>query len=384
MEKSRPMLAKTATKTRRGKAVREAAQLFYLKARMLAPVKGARQNTLLYQSPPKQGDSDKKRVRTAFICDEMTWQDFRGCCDAIFLHPKLWKEQLRYFQPEMLFCESAWSGIDAFADVWRGRIYRDGRVSFENRDILLEIIEYCNAQGIVTVFWNKEDPVFYAHPVYDFASTAFLFQHIFTTDEACAARYRAQGHSSVHILPFGVNTAMFYPSAEKPAEHSAFFAGSWYGDMPQRCRDLESLLDHALAQGWELDIYDRKSGRKEKRFRFPERYTPYVRQALPYHKMPELYRQYRFGINVNTVQDSPTMLSRRVLQLAACGVTIVTNDALALRSCSDCLRVWRPCEDGPVFAEGIPDALVRHSTECRFRQVLETVHITMERAYDYV
>ena len=364
--------------------LRACAQFLYLKAKLIVPVPIDRQNVLLFKTPPAQEDSHKHRARVAFICDEMTWWDFCDCCDGIFLHPKFWSEQLRTFQPQILFCESAWSGIEPFRDTWRGRIYRDRRVRFENRDVLLKILRYCQDHGIQTVFWNKEDPAFYEHPIYDFTDTALMFDHIFTTDSGCVPHYQGRGHKSVHVLPFGVNTSLFYPSHETLAKRTAFFAGSWYGDMPDRCAALERLLDYTLEQGWDLTIYDRNSMRPQSRFRFPEKYNAHIRKAVPYHTVPDLYRQYQFGININTVVDSPTMLSRRILQLAACGVTIITNDALALEAYHDCLKIRQDAADGPVFAEGIPEAIGNHSTEVRFREMLNTVFASMERAFDYV
>lgn len=362
----------------------EYAQFLYLKTKLIGSVPGDRQNSLLFKSPPVQEGSNKNCTRVAFICDEMTWCDFRDCCDSIFLHPKLWEEQLRTFHPQILFCESAWSGIDAFTDVWRGRIYRDRRVRFENRDVLINILQYCRTHGITTVFWNKEDPAFFEHPIYDFTSTALMFDHVFTTDMACVSRYQAHGHKSVHVLPFGVNTAMFYPTSGPQDERSVFFAGSWFGNMPSRCKALEELLNYTLEQGWELTIYNRNSMRQESRFRFPEKYANYIREAVPFHKIPDIYRQYRYGININTVVDSPTMFSRRILQLAACGVTIITNDALALDYYTDCLKIWQPAEDGPIFIEGIPEAIDKHSAESRFHEVLDIVHVPMENAFNYV
>ena len=364
--------------------MKEFAWFLYLKTKLLGLLPIDRNHKLLFKTPSLQENSSEKRARVAFICDEMTWCDYSGCCDSIFLHPRAWKEQLDAFQPEMLFCESAWSGIDGFEEVWRGRIYRDRRVSFENRDVLLEILQYCREHGIVTVFWNKEDPYYYDHPVYDFSATALLFDCLLTTDAGCVARYQERGHSNVHLLPFGVNLSMFYPVSGEQREGTALFAGSWCGDMPQRCAALDELLSYGLEQGWELDIYDRRSTRPEKRFRFPKKYAKYIRKAVPYHRVADVYRRYQYGINVNTVVDSPTMLSRRVLQLAACGVTVVTNDAKALERYRDCLRIWTAAEGGPVFARGIPQALSQYSTQRQFLKILKTAGITRERVSENV
>lgn len=342
------------------------AQYVYLKAGVALMSRPDSRNELLF------GKSGQEKLpRVAFLCDEMTWQDYKDCCDAIFLHPKVWKEQLRTFKPSLFFCESAWSGIEAFPNVWRGRVYRDRRVSFENRDVLQDILSFCRENQIPTVFWNKEDPTYFDHEIYDFTDTALRFDFIFTTAQECISRYQQRGHRQVCLLPFGVNTDMFYPMPEKQRKKSAVFAGSWFGDHPKRCQELAALLDYALERNWELVIYDRKSGAPEERYRFPEKYVPYIRPAVPFTMMPEICRQYEYAINVNTVVDSATMISRRVLQLAASGAIIVSNHTLGFDALKDCLKLHE--EAGVVFAEGIPGAVEEHSTARRFQYVLEQV-----------
>lgn len=353
---------------RRSKALTSCAQWTYLKLNLLkGPGCG---------DPALQGcTQDPQLPKVAFICDEMTWQDFQGCCNAVFLHPKTWKQQLENQKPDLLFCESAWSGIEAFPNVWRGRIYRDRRVAFENRDVLRKLLTYCGEKGIPTVFWNKEDPAYFDHPVHDFTDTALLFDHVFTTAQECIPAYEKKGHASVHLLPFGVNTKMFRLEPEAQKKNAVLFAGSWFGDLPARCREQEKLLDFCLDQGWELDIYDRYSQAPEKKFRFPEKYAPYIHPAVPFTQMPEICRQYPYAVNVNTVVDSATMLSRRVLQLAASGCTIISNETMGFDALRDCLSIHRDAKNGLVFARPIPGAMQQHSTENRFRFVLEKAGI---------
>ena len=357
---------------RKNKQLNELAQYVYLK---LSPVFGMRidnNDRLLFGSPSVK-DSAEGRPRVAFICDEMTWQDFHPFVDSVFVHPKIWKKQLEQFRPDVFFCESAWSGIEAYTHVWRGRIYRDKRVSFENRDVLLQILAYCRKEGIRTVFWNKEDPAYFGHPDYDFMDTALRFDSIFTTAEECVESYRAGGHTCVSLLPFGVNTKLFYPAEGAREGKRVMFAGSWFAEHTERCKALEKLLDYAISQGWQLDIYNRNSHSQDERFAFPEKYKPYLRPAVPFFEMPRVYREYTHAINVNTVTDSPTMLSRRVLQLAASGITILSNDAQGLQSLSDCLRICPTAQDGIVLIHPDVEAMQKHASSARLRRVLETV-----------
>ena len=89
---------------------------------------------------------------------------------------------------------------------------------------------------------------------------------------------------------------------------------------------MHKLLEPAIEFG--LDIYDRNYGTPQaKHYRFPDRYQPYVRGALPYNEMVKAYRRYKVFLNVNTVSDSPTMFSRRVFELLACGTPVVSSRA---------------------------------------------------------
>lgn len=271
--------------------------------------------------------SSASPVRVAFLCDEMTWLDFSGYCDAIFLRPDIWRKQLTDFRPDLFFCESAWSGIPPFEGCWRGRVYKNRFVRFENRRELLGILDYCRSENILTVFWNKEDPAFFAHERYGFTDTALRFDRILTISEECVPRYKSLGCDNVDVLPFGVNTDMFHPRAETPIPGTAIFAGSWFGDQPQRCKDLSAILDYAISRNWRLDIYDRHSDSPEPRFRFPAKYRPYLHNAVPFKQLPDLASRYEWALNVNTVTNSRTAYSRRIPQMLACGAKVLSNSS---------------------------------------------------------
>lgn len=279
-----------------------------------------------------QFQTDKNAVKVAFICDEMTWQDYHGICNGLFLHPLYWEKQLEMFQPDVLFCESAWSGIDAFHDVWRARIYKDKRLLFENRDILLKLLEHCKRKHIPTVFWNKEDPTFFRHKIYDFTETALCFDYIFTTAKECVPLYKMYGHKNVYLLPFGVSKAYYEHDSITREKNTAAFFGSWFGDQIKRCKALEILLDYVIDQGIKLDIYDRKSESKSKKFRFPDKYKCYIHSSVQYKDIPKICSRYEYAVNVNTVTDSETMFSRRLLQMASCGLKVISNPTIYLYS----------------------------------------------------
>src|SRR5690606_18980283 len=62
-----------------------------------------------------------------------------------------------------------------------------------------------------------------------------------------------------------------------------------------------------------------------------ERYKQYTRPAISYEETADAYRNSKFGITLNTVTDSKTMFARRVFELAACGVVVLSNTAMGVK-----------------------------------------------------
>ena len=286
-----------------------------------------------------------KELRVAFVCDEMTWKDFSAECDARFLTPQNWYEVLKDWKPDIFLCESAWSGIDEYRDCWRARIYRNHQVLFEQRRELLQILDFCRDMGIVSVFWNKEDPTFWGNQQYDFVDTALRFDYILTTAEECVDSYRAKGHENVSVWQFGFSPKLFHPTG-KQMQDKAVFAGSWYADQYERCQDMCSLFDTVLSSGLHLDIYDRQSGSSDPNCQYPIKYKPLVRPGVPFDQLGQVLGGYLYAVNINTVKSSPTMFARRVFELRACGEVVISNESCGLRRFfSD--RVWFVGEERP-------------------------------------
>jgi len=270
-------------------------------------------------------------VRIAFICDEMTWKSFAPlCAEAIFVPSECWQDVLTAFKPDLLFCESAWHGIEEYPESWRSQIFRNHSVKFENRKTLFDILHYCRQHQIKTVFWNKEDPTYFDHPQYDFSDTALRFDYVFTTAQECAEQYRQRGHEQVDLLPFGFSPEIFNPLGRSEDASNAVYCGSWFSEHQKRCEDMETLFAWVKARSMPLTIYDRqKNG--EQQSSFPEKYRDIVHPAAPYKTLGEIYRNSGVGININTVTNSSTMFARRVLEMMACALPVVSNASTGLQ-----------------------------------------------------
>lgn len=79
-----------------------------------------------------------------------------------------------------------------------------------------------------------------------------------------------------------------------------------------------------------LTVYDRNSSRKSDNYRYPVLPGIEIRHAIPYEKTAQVYKDYLLSLNVNTVEDSATMFSRRLAEIIACGGIALTNSTPAV------------------------------------------------------
>jgi spore maturation protein CgeB len=277
---------------------------------------------------PKKNIKFADRLRVALIADEFTTNSFSEEFQSIPIEPSNWRKYLEEHKPDILFCESAWSGPDPKRRPWKGQIYASKNFPKENRTALLEILLHCRREGIPTVFWNKEDPTHFTDRVHDFVKTAKEFDFVFTTAAECVESYKTEyGVSKAFALPFATNPRLFNPIETHARSSRVVFAGSWYANHVQRCKDMERILDTLLADGFELEIYDRYHGDTDPLHIWPERYQRYLKPSQPHDAMPGVYKSSRFGLNFNTVTQSSTMFARRVFELMSCNTLVISNYA---------------------------------------------------------
>ncbi len=275
----------------------------------------------------------------AAILDTFTEHSFRYEADLLLLSRRNWRAEMEQKRPVCLLVESAFQGNNG---EWQYLI-----LDYENLadNPLRELLEFCRSAGIPTVFWNKEDPPHFD----DFIGAAREFDFVFTSDADCVPIYRETlGHDRIYVLPFAAQPRLQNPSREEGwSKYPVCFAGSWVQHRyPERAESLRSLLDPALPLG--LHIFDRNLARIEMgpNYRFPERYKEAIKGTLNYQEMLTAYRCYDVMLNVNTVTESPTMFSRRVLESLACGTPVISSESVGMsRMLGEHVRVARSVED---------------------------------------
>ncbi|MHA7271802.1 glycosyltransferase [Arthrobacter sp. TMT4-20] len=259
------------------------------------------------------------------IADEFTISGLRPEIGLVEVHPDRWKAELDTRPIDAMFVESAWDGNGG---AWRGKVGYYDDDSFAD---LLALLDYCRENSIPTIFWNKEDPVHFNR----FQQTSTHFDHVFTSDDGSIPSYLQLNSSTVRTvasLPFYAQPQLHNPlPGTKPYSHTVSYAGSYYGDRYEKRSDqLHGLLAAALRSG--LTIYDRQHLNPDSPYRFPPDLAPFVSGGLTYAEMLEAYKAHPVHVNVNSVEDSNTMFSRRVFEVAACGGAVISGPGKGIDS----------------------------------------------------
>ena len=322
-----------------------------------------------------------KDIKVAFISDQFTYDCFKYEFTPISLHPKTWKEEMKE-NPDIFLCESTWFGHNFTGKgPWNNKILKLYKKD-ENRKILLKILEYCRENNIPTVFWNKEDPPNYRTEKYSFAETAKEFDYIFTTAKECIEWYKNDfDHPHVYALPFAGQPKLFNPlNLTGETIDAIIFAGRYTEKYPERARLMVEVLDKIDEQWKDMKIYDRYYFKKGPHF--PEKYEKYINPAIDYEETPIVYKQAKWGLNINTVTESETMFARRVFEYSLSNVNILTNYSKGVREIfGDNVFEFDNLEILPDFNGDYEDkrmnnlynVLENHTYTERWKEILDTI-----------
>ncbi len=327
-------------------------------------------------------------MRIALIADALTTAALRPEARIKPVTPLNYKIVLRLWKPDILFVESAWQG-------------HKNRLKFKvasypdhpkrNNRVLQKIVKYAKKIGIPTVFWNKEDGVHFDR----FIDSARLFDHIFTVDENCIPKYRevVGPDVTVNTLMFAVQPLIHNFTGSHHKEHRADFVGSYSHHIHDRRREWQDMFFQAASEsGLGLTVFDRNSNRKSSDYRYPELPDQEVRPAITSAQTAKVYKEYLVSINVNTIEGSGTMFSRRLVEILACGGIAVTNPTIAVERyfkdyChvvhdkEESLLLFKRLQEGPSREDlqraeaGAKYVLAEHTWAHRLQEIREVVGI---------
>lgn len=262
-----------------------------------------------------------KKLRILSILDDFTYNTLKPESDIELLSQKPFWYRLSQ-KIDFLLVESAWRGNN---DVWRHKVAHYPNHPQRNNNALKKLVYWCKDHNIPTIFWNKEDPYHYDQ----FIESAKLFDYIFTTDAISVPRYQVDApNSQVAVAPFFIQPQMHFSTSEAPLKRSVFM-GTYQSNMhDQRTQWQDQTFLAAAPYG--LDLFNRHAT-PSMEYKFPYydgdvNYYP----PVPYPETPATYRRYQQVLNVNTITDSPTMFSRRLIEVMACGRLVISNPSQAI------------------------------------------------------
>lgn len=262
-------------------------------------------------------------LRIALLADDLTRSGLAPECSLIDVPARGFASLLRRERPDMLLVESAWHGLGGG---WKYKIASYPGYKLRSNRRLRRLVATARDMGIPTVFWNKEDGVHF----HRFIDSARHFDHVFTVDDNCVERYRAVmgDNASVGVLPFPVQPEIHNFTGFHFRSNDVSFVGSYSTHIHDGRRAWQNMAFSAtLESGMALTIYDRNSARPSSIYRYPDWPGLVVRPAVNYDRTAQIYKNHLVSLNVNTVTDSATMFSRRLIEILACGGIAVTSGA---------------------------------------------------------
>ena len=135
------------------------------------------------------------------------------------------------------------------------------------------------------------------------------------------------------------------------------------------------------------------TGNQAELYRFPDIYQSAIKGRLDYDEMVKAYKHYKVFLNVNSVKASPTMFSRRVFELLACGTPVISTFSKGIVDLlgDDIVFITESEEDTRKHLEhllgddrawlkasvrGIRKVMEKHTYDVRLQYILEKVGIT--------
>ncbi|MCF7530043.1 CgeB family protein [Neisseria lisongii] len=236
---------------------------------------------------------------------------------------------LNTIKSPILLVESAWNG---YKDRWKFKIASYPDHPNRTNEKLVRLVEKAKEKGIPTVFWNKEDSIHFDR----FIDSAKHFDHIFTVDQNCVEKYRAivPESTTVDVAMFPVQPRIHNYQGFNFQKMEANFVGSYSKHIHDKRRERQEMLFKAAQKaGLPVTIFDRNSNRSSDNYRYPkDEFGLSVCPAVSYEQTADIYRQFLVSLNVNTIEDSPTMFSRRVVEILACGGILVSTPSQAVEN----------------------------------------------------
>lgn len=340
-----------------------------------------------YDYGKKSWPSKVKNIRLISILDEISETSWSEEFKLFRLVKSKFEEQIGVSTANGMFIESCWKGNEG---EWEYAFTSPG-LKHKNAQNLLKALDIAKEKRLPILFWNKEDPMHYEK----FLPIAKKCDVVFTTDSNKLDSYKKDlGHDNIYCLPFAANPYICNPmNRSRYEEENICFAGSYYSVGHD---DRKLQMDEMLPALLKLNgvIYDRMSKLDNERYYFPNVYKNILRDSVSFKDMTALYKHFKIFLNVNTITDSPTMMSRRVYELLACGTPVISTPSKAIEkqfsgivqiatNAAEAEAIARELLDNPwkharLAHLGYREVMLNHTYENRKDIILSSINIKHE------
>lgn len=271
------------------------------------------------------------QLKVGLVADYFTSVSIAAECRVRSLTPANYEEVMRTWRPDLVFVESAFHGIGG---EWRYELAKQPKyIRMGRPKAIFKLVQLARDRGIPTIFWNKDDGVFFKA----FIDVARLFKHVFTTDNRCMPLYRKElpADSTANVLAMPYQPAFHSFTGFNFKQHAVCFVGSYYKRiLSERRKFLDSVFEACKNVAMPLHVFDRNSNRLSHffEFRYPQNDLLNIHKRVSYTETAAVYKHYSISLNVNSVTESETMCSRRLLEILACGGICLTNNSPAVEN----------------------------------------------------
>lgn len=301
-------------------------------------------------------------LKVLSLLDDFSFQGLNGTDNLTLITEKpFWYRKSNKI--DFMLVESVWRGKN---NQWKYKIAGYPNHPKRNNNKLTKLVTWAKDHHIPTVFWNKEDPYHYEQ----FIDSAKLFDYIFTTDDQSIERYKKDApNAKVHVLPFFIQTNLHKPQEIITKNRSLFIGSYHHTEHPERKIWQDQIFPQAAKYG--LTIIDRHSSSTSnlKKFPYYQGDLEYI-DAIPYNQTQQMYNQFSHCLNVNSITNSNTMFSRRLLEIMACGKLAISNPSKAIDNLFDemCICIDDPLEANELFKQLSSGYNIEQIEMCKFAQ----------------
>lgn len=256
-------------------------------------------------------------LKIGLISDELTRATLRNSgLKVLNISSYNWKKQIESFLPDIVLVESAWRGIN---NSWQNKIAKNEQSCKDFNANLKKLILYLEQNKIVSVFWNKEDPVHFDR----FIDSAKLFSNILTIDNSSIPRYLSEGKKDVKIMPFFINPEIHNFKKFKKLDRTLFY-GSFSNHIHEKRRLWQLNAFKVASQNNRLVVFDRNFFKRSQIYKYPRDNISLLLPKIPYRLTGYLAASFKINLSFSNF-ISETAFSRRLIEILACGSLVITN-----------------------------------------------------------